>query len=48
MFPHMALPLSVDRPKSVAAIEAGLAAGRLILSLAQKKPGVNDPAAEDL
>ncbi|OGS14309.1 MAG: endopeptidase La [Elusimicrobia bacterium RIFOXYA2_FULL_58_8] len=48
MFPHMALPLSVDRPKSVAAIEAGLAAGKLILSLAQKKPGVNDPAPEDL
>ncbi|PIU18786.1 MAG: endopeptidase La, partial [Elusimicrobia bacterium CG08_land_8_20_14_0_20_59_10] len=48
MFPYMALPLSVDRPKSVAAIEAGLAAGKLLLSLAQKKPGVDDPAAEDL
>jgi ATP-dependent Lon protease len=48
MFPHMALPLSVDRPKSVAAIEAGLAAGRHLLALAQKKPAVNDPAPEDL
>ena len=48
MFPHMALPLSVDRPKSVAAIETGLASGRLLLALAQKKPAVNDPAAEDL
>ncbi|HBA59945.1 MAG TPA: endopeptidase La [Elusimicrobia bacterium] len=48
MFPYMALPLSVDRPKSVAAIEAGLAAGKYILALAQKKPAVNDPAAEDL
>jgi len=48
MFPYMALPLSVDRPKSVAAIEAGLAEGKYILALAQKKPNVNDPAPEDL
>ncbi|MDO8803885.1 MAG: endopeptidase La [Elusimicrobiota bacterium] len=48
MFPYMALPLSVDRPKSVAAIEAGLAAGKFILALAQKKPAINDPAPEDL
>ena len=48
MFPYMALPLSVDRPKSVAAIEAALAAGKHILALAQKKPSVNDPAPEDL
>ena len=48
MFPHMALPLSVDRPKSVAAIEAALAAGKHLLAVAQKKPAVNDPAAEDL
>ena len=48
MFPYMALPLSVDRPKSVAAIEAGLAAGKYILALAQKKPDVNDPAPGDL
>jgi ATP-dependent Lon protease len=48
LFPYMALPLSVDRPKSVAAIEAGLAAGKFILALAQKKPNVNDPAPEDL
>ena len=48
LFPYMALPLSVDRPKSVAAIEAGLAAGKHILALAQKKPNINDPAPEDL
>ncbi|HAT72825.1 MAG TPA: endopeptidase La [Elusimicrobia bacterium] len=48
LFPYMALPLSVDRPKSVAAIEAGLAAGKFILALAQKKPNVDDPAPEDL
>ncbi|MCM2267601.1 MAG: endopeptidase La [Elusimicrobiales bacterium] len=48
MFPHMALPLSVDRPKSVAAIEAALAGGKHLLALAQKKPAVNDPAPGDL
>ncbi|MDD2804391.1 MAG: endopeptidase La [Elusimicrobiales bacterium] len=48
MFPHMALPLSVDRPKSVAAIEAALAAGKHLLAVAQRKPADNDPAAGDL
>ncbi len=48
MFPHMALPLSVDRPKSVAAIEAALGAGKYLLALAQRKPAVNDPAPEEL
>lgn len=48
MFPHMALPLSVDRPKSVAAIETALASGKHLLALAQKKPSVNDPAPGDL
>lgn len=48
MFPYMALPLSVDRPKSVAAIEGGLAAGKYILALAQRKPNVNDPEPEEL
>ena len=48
MFPHMALPLSVDRPKSVGAIETALKDCKLVLSLAQKKAQVNDPAPEDL
>ena len=48
MFPYMALPLSVDRPKSVAAIEGGLAAGKYILALAQRKPNVNDPEPAEL
>ena len=48
MFPYMALPLSVDRPKSVAAIEASLTAGKHLLALAQRKPAINDPAPEDL
>ena len=48
LFPHMALPLSVDRPKSVAAIETALTAGKFMLALAQRKPSTNDPAPEDL
>ena len=48
LFPYMALPLSVDRPKSIAAIEGGLAAGKYILALAQRKPNVNDPEPEEL
>ncbi|OGS64830.1 MAG: endopeptidase La, partial [Elusimicrobia bacterium RIFOXYB2_FULL_62_6] len=48
LFPHMALPLSVDRPKSVAGIEQALKAGKYLLALTQKKPAVNDPAPEDL
>ncbi len=48
MFPYMALPLSVDRPKSVAAIEAALVSGRHILALAQRKPAVNDPSPDEL
>ncbi len=48
LFPHMALPLSVDRPKSVAAIEAALGAGKYLLAVAQRKPAVNDPAPQEL
>ncbi|MBI4803118.1 MAG: endopeptidase La [Elusimicrobia bacterium] len=48
LFPHMALPLSVDRPKSIAGIECALKAGKYLLALTQKKPAVNDPAPEDL
>ena len=48
MFPYMALPLSVDRPKSVAAIEAGLAAGKFLLAVAQRKPATNDPSPSEL
>ncbi len=48
LFPNMALPLSVDRPKSVAAIETALTAGKYMLALTQRKPDVNDPAPGDL
>ena len=48
LFPHMALPLSVDRPKSVAAIDTALKSGKFMLALAQRKPSVNDPEPGDL
>ena len=48
LFPHMALPLSVDRPKSVAAIETSLKAGKFMLALTQRNPTVNDPGPEEL
>ncbi|MBI4655687.1 MAG: endopeptidase La [Elusimicrobia bacterium] len=48
MFPYMALPLAVDRPRSVAAIEAGLKNNKYILSITQKKPHINEPEPADL
>ncbi|MDD4005219.1 MAG: LON peptidase substrate-binding domain-containing protein, partial [Elusimicrobiaceae bacterium] len=48
MFPGMALPLSVDREKSVNAIEAGLKKDKHILAVTQKDPLNDEPQPEDL
>ena len=49
MFPHMVLPLSVGRPKSVKAIEAAMAKhGKLLVVAAQKDVAVEDPKADDV
>ncbi len=49
MFPHMVLPLSVGRPKSVKAIEAAMAAhSKFLVVAAQKDVGVEDPKADDV
>ncbi len=49
VFPHMVLPLSVGRPKSVKAIEAAMAShGKWLAVAAQKDVGVEDPKPEDL
>ncbi len=49
MFPHMVLPLSVGRPKSVKAIDAAMAEhGKLLVVAAQKDVGVEDPKADDV
>ena len=49
MFPHMVLPLSVGRPKSVKAIEAAMAKhGKLLVVAAQKDVTIEDPKADEV
>src|ERR1041384_7483713 len=48
VFPHMIVPLFVGRDKSVAALEAAMAADKEIFLVAQLDPGEDDPAREDL
>ncbi len=49
VLPHMVLPLSVGRPKSVKAIEAAMQLhDRLLVVVAQKDVLVEDPADEDV
>jgi ATP-dependent Lon protease len=49
MFPGMSLPISVDRPKSVAAIELALGTtGKYIIAVSQKTAEIEDPKEEDL
>jgi ATP-dependent Lon protease len=49
MFPHMVLPLSVGRPKSVKAIEAAMEKhGKLLVVAAQKDVSIEDPKADDV
>lgn len=48
MFPYMPLPLSVDRKRSVSAIEEALKQNRQILALTQKNSKVEEPGEGDL
>lgn len=48
VFPHMIVPLFVGRDKSVAALEAAMAADKEIYLVAQIDPGEDDPTREDL
>ena len=48
VFPHMIVPLFVGRDKSVAALEAAMAADKEILLIAQLDPGEDDPSRDDL
>ena len=49
MFPGMSLPLSVDRAKSVNAVESALSTpGRYILAVSQKEVSNEDPKENDL
>ncbi|MBI5881852.1 MAG: endopeptidase La [Elusimicrobia bacterium] len=48
VFPHMVLPLSVGRPKSIKALEAAMAANKLLGVVAQKGSHIEDPQVGDL
>jgi len=49
MFPGMSLPLSVDRDKSIAAVELALnTPGKYLLALSQKDADQDEPKADDI
>ncbi|MCX5783324.1 MAG: endopeptidase La, partial [Elusimicrobia bacterium] len=48
MFPNMTLPLSVDREKSIRAIEVALKTNKTVLALAQKNSWYDDPKPADI
>jgi len=48
LFPFVMVPLSIGRERSVAAVDQALAESRLLLLLAQKDPGEENPAGKDL
>ena len=48
VFPHLVVPLSVGRPKSLAAVNASLAADHQIITVAQTEPEQDDPSAKGL
>ena len=47
-FPYIVLPILIGRRRSVAALEAAREHDGLVLLVAQKDPGVDDPGATDL
>ena len=48
VYPQIVIPLAVGRPKSLAAVNAGIDSGRRIVTVAQKQASVEDPSREDL
>ncbi len=49
LFPYLFLPLSVGRPKSVAAVEAAIASeDKTLAVVTQKRPDIETPTADDL
>ena len=47
-FPYVVLPILIGRRRSVAALEEAREADDLVLLVAQKDPGVDDPGSNDL
>ena len=48
VFPQIVIPLAVGRKRSLAAVKAGVEAGRRIITAAQKEAGVEDPSWDNL
>lgn len=47
-FPYIVLPILIGRQRSVAALEAAQEGNGLVLLVAQRDPGIDDPTAADL
>ncbi len=48
VYPQIVIPLAVGRPKSLAAVNAGIESGRRIITVAQKQASIEDPSRDDL
>ncbi len=48
LFPHEAIPIAVERPKSLAALNVSLKQDRIVLLSCQKKKEVHDPTRDDV
>lgn len=48
VYPQIVIPLAVGRPKSLAAVNAGIDSGRRILTVAQKQANIEEPSRDDL
>ena len=48
VYPHMVIPLFVGREKSIAALEAAMAADKQIMLVAQRKASDDDPGVDDV
>lgn len=47
-FPYIVLPILIGRQRSVASLDAAREVDNLVLLVAQKDPGVDDPGSDDL
>lgn len=48
IFPHIVMPVSIGRAKSLAAVEASALLDKMLVVVPQRDPAVNDPKLEDL
>ena len=48
VFPQIVVPLSVGRPRSLAAIDAAMEGHQKFIAVAQRQPELTNPSVEDL